>query len=155
MMYEKLEKLLEFSSILSEDVHLSSEERDDMFIDDVYDAYDLFDAGVSEAMGYVSRLAREEDDICKVIIPKGDWYIGGDRDVLALKSWLGEKEIIYLPFGYFTANLWKKLKRDSDNPLFQLLRYFERCIKYIREIALRIEGVEQDTLLTSSMLEEY
>ena len=146
MMFEKLEELCNFPIVCGVTFEMSEQELED--------AYILFDTGVSEAMSYVTRLAGEDNDICKVVIPMGDWYIGGDSNMLSSKPWLGEQEIIYFPFGYFTANLWNKLNEDKDNPLFRLLKYFESCTHYLRATALMCEGVEPDTLLTCKVLEE-
>ena len=68
MMFGKLEELCNFPIVCGVTFEMSKKELED--------AFTLFYYGVSEAMGYVEILAEEDNDICNVILPMGDWYIG-------------------------------------------------------------------------------
>ena len=43
-----------------------------------------------------------------------------------------DEEVVKLPFGMFSVNLWEKLLEDKENPVFKVLSYFEDCIHILR-----------------------
>lgn len=62
-------------------------------------------------------------------------------------------ELIYLPFGVFSLNVWGKI-RNTDNPVYKLLKCLDYDTRAIRTW-LSAKGVPDDTNITTKLLNEY
>lgn len=71
---------------------------------------------------------------------------GGNDDALL--------EPVFFPFGVFSVNLWEKLSKLQDNPLFKLLRYFSKNVKCIRSI-LSMAGYDDNKPISENRMEWY
>lgn len=104
-----------------------------------------------ELMRYLFALSCTEPSACYVMFPFGDIMIG----LLDPEDGL-EEEFIHLPFGYFSVNMWNKLKADESNPLFMVLRYFSGYVDVL-EWYLMTDGVSIDcsTPITEAVVNEH
>lgn len=62
-------------------------------------------------------------------------------------------ELVYLPFGVFSLNVWSKI-RNTDNPVYQLLQCLDFDTRAIRTW-LSAKGVPDDTDITTKLLNDY
>lgn len=82
------------------------------------------------------------------VCPKGDILD------ISSEALMTEVEMIYLPFGSFSMNVWNKLREDKKNPLFTMLMFFEFQVRGIRNI-LAMHGVSPFDYITEDLLKEH
>ena len=146
-MFENVQKLRKFLSVCEMPDPISSK--------DIEDAYNLLQATKEELKAYISELMKGKTFSCRIIMPAGDLQECGFDDSADLVTAVNNtEESIHLPFGSFSMNLWQELLKDKDNPVFQVLNYFEFNVRGIRN-TLVMHGVPAKTAITCNLLNEH
>lgn len=73
---------------------------------------------------YLDNLMGDEEFVFELVLPLKSVMHYGAIGI----------EVVRLPFGSFSINLWEELLADKDNPIFKLLRYFEDSIENLRKV---------------------
>lgn len=104
----------------------------------------------NELMVYLVTYLGDEAVQCYVTFPFDDIEVTVLNEEHPFDS-----EFIYLPFGWFSLNLWNALLQDKNNLLFRVLRYFSWNVEQISNY-LEASGVELDAgaCVTSELLSE-
>ncbi len=138
MRYEAVNLLSEFMSVSEEPDFLTRadyEEGDLLLVNAVHEVSDYLDDLMS---GY------EEGYDFSMVLPRGSFIVKGS----------GAKETIHFPFMSCSMNVWLELNKNTNNPVFQLLRYFCRAVHCIRCI-LSLNGLGYEVLITDDIMKEY
>lgn len=143
-MPKKIEELREFLSVCESPNPLTPQ--------DIEAAFDLLQAAKNEARQYMLELMNGKPSHCRVTMPVGDLEVFS-IDKKEVEE-LDDIELIHLPFGVFSLNLWQELLKDKNNPLFQILDYFEFNTRGIRNI-LAMHGVEPSVIIDCDLLNEH
>lgn len=142
-MFENVQKLRKFLSVCEMPDPISSK--------DMENAYNLLDAAKEEMKSYILKLMEEQTFSCRIIMPAGVLQEFGFNDSADIHT---TEESIHLPFGSFSMNLWQELLKDKENPVFQVLEYFEFNTRGIRNI-LTMHGVSDKEVITCDLLNEH
>ena len=101
----------------------------------------------TELADYVSREMQSEPYYFKLYLPTKNVEVAQINSSSAL-------ELIHLPFGVFSLNVWQKLGVSDGNPFYQLLRYLDFETRGIRTY-LSVRNVDSHAVITTEMLNEY
>ena len=88
--------------------------------------YDLMANTKDEVIEYIRKMMKFEPYIYELDLP-----LGKIRDTGLSVS---DEELVKLPFGTFSLNLWRKLTEDKENPVYKLLFYLDFSLTYLRVI---------------------
>lgn len=124
------------------------EEAEPIRYEDVLEAIRMLELAYLDIEYYIKELMHGEQCLVKLIFPLHDFKICNivSNDV--------EDEIFQFSFGSFSLNVWNKIIVDKDNPLLQLLEYFEFYSRGIRNL-LAMQGVDTEQLITFDLLDKY
>ena len=110
MNFLNIERLLSITAVSSERTSLSETE--------VMSAWQARLLARNELMVYLATYLGDEPVQCYVTFPFDDIEVTVTNEDIQFDS-----EFIYLPFGWFSLNLWDALRKDKNNLLFKVLRY--------------------------------
>lgn len=102
-----------------------------------------------EVAGYIYQIMGSEPFYFKLYMPSMDIKCVKTAQTCTDIS----SELVYLPFGIFSLNVWSKI-RNTDNPVYQLLKCLDFDTRAIRTW-LSVKGVSYDTEITTKLLNEY
>lgn len=138
--FKNVEELLNYMAVCEEPEPITAEST--------LNAYRLLQLACLEIRYYVEELMLDEQFFFDLIVPLEDLKVCNitDEDV--------SFELIRLPFGTFTTNVWNKLRDDKDNPVFKILEYFSFNVRGIHNI-LSMHGVDPKTIVTVELLNEH
>lgn len=97
---------------------------------------------------YFKELMFDESYFVELILPHEEFKICTFYEDFV------DEEYITLPFGTFTSNVWNKLLADENNPLFQLLEYFEFHTRLLHNL-VGMYGVGNEQFITYDVLQKY
>lgn len=97
---------------------------------------------------YFKELMFEESYFVELILPFEQF------EICTFYEDYVDEEYVTFPFGTFTLNVWNKFIVDKENPLSQLLEYFEFYSRGIRNL-LAMQGFDTEQLITNDVLNEY
>lgn len=142
-MYEGIEKLLDTMSVCNDCDGLPESEVEAAWLARLM--------ARNELIVYLSNYLGDEPVQCYVTFPFEDIELTVFSEEKTFDS-----EFIYLPFGWFSCNLWEALKKDRNNLLFKVLRYFSWNATVIVHY-LAMDGVDliDGNIITSEFLNEH
>lgn len=134
MEYEYTNRLIHSEVIITDKSSLTEKE--------LVGFYDLMANTKDEVIEYIRKLMKLEPYMYELDLP-----LGKIRDTGLTIS---DEELVKLPFGTFSLNLWQKLTEDKENPVYKLLFYLDFSLTYLRSVLV----VNRKGVITLSMLEE-
>lgn len=96
---------------------------------------------------YIGRLMQDEPYYFKLYLPALNAEaakISTDIDL----------ELLYFPFGVLSTSVYKKLQNDKDNPVHELLKYFDFEVRSLRML-LSIKDFDESRCITTEVLNEH
>ena len=104
----------------------------------------------SELVSYIGRIMGTEPYYFKLYAPSKNV----EAAQLNSNGTDSTMELIYLPFGVFSVNVWRKIRiADNDNPVYRLLECMDFDTRAIR-MFLSVRDINPD-YITTEVLNEY
>ncbi|MDE7476666.1 MAG: hypothetical protein K2M91_01725 [Lachnospiraceae bacterium] len=104
----------------------------------------------SDLVSYIGRIMNTEPYYFKLYMPSKNV----EAAQLNSNGAGGLMELVYLPFGVFSLNVWNKIcKADSDNPVYRLLEVLDFDTRAIR-MFLSVRDAYPD-YITTEIINEY
>lgn len=128
--------------------HPIYEEPEPMSHEDVLNAFKVLKNAYKDVEDYLTELMSDEQGLVELVLPFHDFKICN-----IVSSDMAD-EIFQFSFGTFSLSLWNKLVVDKNNPVFQLLEYFEFYVRLLQNL-LAMQGFDIETLVTVEVLNEY
>lgn len=96
---------------------------------------------------YISRLMQDEPYYFKLYMPTKN----AEAAKISPETTL---ELLYFPFGVLSVNLWNRLLGDKDNPVHELLKYFDFEVRSLRML-LSIKDFDKNECITAEALNKH
>lgn len=93
---------------------------------------------------YIERLMQDEPYYFKLYLPAKNAEVAKISPETTL-------ELVYFPFGVLSASLWTKLLSDKENPVHELLVYFDFEVRSLRML-LSIKDYDEGKCITTEEL---
>lgn len=141
MEYEYTNRLIHSEVIITDKSSLTEKE--------LVGFYDLMANTKDEVIEYIRKLMKLEPYVYELDLP-----LGKIRDTGLTIS---DEELVKLPFGTFSLNLWQKLTEDKENPVYKLLFYLDFSLTYLRSVLVvnRKGVITLDTLNERGIIDVY
>jgi hypothetical protein len=93
---------------------------------------------------YIERLMQDEPYYFKLYLPAKNAEVAKISPETTL-------ELLHCPFGIFSLNLWNKILADKENPVHELLVYFDFEVRSLRML-LSIKDYDEGKCITTEEL---
>lgn len=129
------------------DLLIVCDEADDLMHLDYHEYYLTLKNAKVELINYIKRMMQDEPYFFKLYLPS--------ENAEACKiSREVNLELIYFPFGIFSINLWDKLLKDKDNPVYELIEFLDFETSSLR-VLLSARDFPRTEYITTQTLTKY